>query len=194
MGASKVYSTLLFPIAACVAVFLALFPKFGAVVQTFPQGVLGGLTIVLFGLIATLGGRIWVASGVDFSENRNLLTAAVSILLGAGMVNGVAIKWGPVVIDGIGASTIAAICLWQLLRTPREWWRLFSEKGYWLKEIEVAARGGVVFKDLDEEEEAMRMKEDEAMVVKETAVSTLVVQEQMVAVDKARADPLGSVL
>lgn len=187
MAATRVYSTLLFPIAACVAIFLALFPKFGAVINTFPSGVLGGLTIVLFGLIASLGGRIWVQAGVDFTENRNLLTVAISILLGAGMVNGVAIHWGPVIIDGIGTSCFVAIGLWQLLRSPSDWYRLFTEKGYWKKEIEAASRGMVT---VPRETEEVQEKREE---VEMGGVTTLQVQEQLAEADKARAGVAGQV-
>lgn len=181
MGASRVYSTLLFPIAAVVAILLSIFPKFGAVIQTFPQGVLGGLAIVLFGLIAVLGGKIWVEAGVDFRENRNLFTAAISVLLGAGMVNGIAIEWGPVVIDGIGTSTIVAILLWQLLRSPKDWVRLFRERDFWYKEVEAAEMGKCSVGDVEAKEEIVVVKE-------EPVNSTLLIQEQLAGADKARRE------
>ncbi|KAI9022078.1 xanthine/uracil permease family protein [Hyaloraphidium curvatum] len=193
MGASKVYSTLLFVVAAFVAIFLALFPKFGAVIQSFPPGVLGGLTIVLFGLIAALGGRIWVQHGVDFIHNRNLMSAGVPVLLGAGMVNGVAIHWGPVILDGIGTSTIAAIGLWQLLRPPSEWLRLFREKGYWRREIEAAREGGVSVPREGEEsgKDGARWREDLSFAKPQPqGVTTVEVQQQLAMADLARADPL----
>lgn len=193
MGASRVYSTLLFPIAAIIAILLALLQKFGAIVQTFPPGVLGGLAIVLFGLIAALGGRIWVSNKVDFTQNRNLLTAAVSILLGAGMVNGVAIHWGPVIIDGIGTSTFAAILLWQFLRTPKDWMRLFKEKGYWRREIEAAERGSAEVPKLVDPNEEAKKKEVAVSLPVEMGVTTLQVQEQLAKADLARADPLSVV-
>jgi hypothetical protein len=75
---------LVFIIAAVVAILLGFCPKFGALIQTIPLGVLGGLTIVLFGLIAATDGRIWVQNGVDFSKGRNLVTAPVALAMGAG--------------------------------------------------------------------------------------------------------------
>ncbi|TMC64571.1 MAG: pyrimidine utilization transport protein G [Chloroflexota bacterium] len=60
MAVTRIYSTLIFIIAAVVAILLGFSPKFGALIHTIPPGVLGGLAIVLFGLIAATGGRIWV--------------------------------------------------------------------------------------------------------------------------------------
>ena len=84
MAVTRIYSTLIFIIAAVVAILLGFSPKFGALIHTIPPGVLGGLAIVLFGLIAATGGRIWVQNGVDFSKSRNLITVAVALTLGAG--------------------------------------------------------------------------------------------------------------
>ena len=58
MAASRVYSTAAYAVAAAAALVLSLSPKFGAVVATVPQGVLGGAGTVLYGLIGVLGARI----------------------------------------------------------------------------------------------------------------------------------------
>lgn len=126
MAVTKIFSTLIFVIAALVAILLGFIPKFGAAVHTFPPGVLGGLSIVLFGLIAITGVRIWIEARVDFSNTRNLLTAGVSVLLGAGMTS-TTISWGPVQFDGIGVATIGAIVLYQLLRG----WEWRRDKDAW---------------------------------------------------------------
>ncbi len=116
MAMTRIYSTLVFIVASVVAILLGFCPKFGALIHTIPTGVFGGLSIVLFGLIAVTGGRIWVENKVDFSQSRNLITAAVSIILGSGMVGGIAVRFGNIAIDGIGMSTFAAIILYQILR------------------------------------------------------------------------------
>jgi uracil-xanthine permease len=116
MAVSRIYSSLVFVVAGIVAILLGLCPKFGALIGTIPQGVIGGLAIVLFGLIAATGGRIWVENQVDFSKSRNLITAAVSLTIGAGMVGNLGITIGNLTIGGIGVVTFAAIILYQILR------------------------------------------------------------------------------
>src|SRR6266852_1518750 len=106
MAVTRIYSTVVFLIAAVVALLLGFCPKFGALIHTIPLGVLGGLIIVLFGLIAATGGRIWVQNRVDFSKSRNLITAAVALTIGAGMISvgpiNFAITIGNFSIGGIG--------------------------------------------------------------------------------------------
>jgi uracil-xanthine permease len=118
MAVTRVYSTLVFVVAAVVAVAMGFSPKFGALVVTIPHAVLGGVSTVLFGLIAATGGRIWVQSRVDFSVARNLVTAAVTLTLGAGDF---AFRIGGFSLSGIGTATFGAIVLYQLLRerTPQ---------------------------------------------------------------------------
>ncbi len=113
MAVSRIYSTVIFIIAAVVAILLGFCPKFGALIATIPVGVLGGLAIVLFGLIAATGGRIWVQNNVDFSKSRNLVTAAVALTMGAGNFT---INIAGFSLGGIGTATFSAIILYQLLR------------------------------------------------------------------------------
>src|SRR5437588_5354244 len=113
MAVTRIYSTLIFIIAAVVAILLGFSPKFGALIATIPLGVLGGLAIVLFGLIAATGGRIWVQNQVDFSKSRHLVTAAVALTMGAGNFT---INIGGFSLGGIGTATFSAIILYQLLR------------------------------------------------------------------------------
>lgn len=108
MAATRVYSTLLFPIAAVFAIILGFSPKFGAVIQTIPQPILGGVSIVVFGLIAVAGARVWVVNHVDFGDNRNLIVAAVTLILGAGDFT---INIGDFALSGIGTATFGAIIL-----------------------------------------------------------------------------------
>ncbi|MET0398984.1 MAG: solute carrier family 23 protein [Longimicrobiaceae bacterium] len=113
MAVTRIYSTLVFVVAALIAVLMGFSPKFGALVGTIPQPVLGGLSIVLFGLIAATGGRIWVQNRVDFARSRNLIPAAVALTLGAGDL---VVRVGGFSVGGIGTATLAAIVLYQLLR------------------------------------------------------------------------------
>lgn len=82
MAATKVYSTAAYWVAAIFALLLSVFPVFGAAVATVPQGVLGGAATVLYGMIGMLGVRIWVQNRVDFSNQVNLTTAAVAMIVG----------------------------------------------------------------------------------------------------------------
>ncbi|GAC1357854.1 MAG: solute carrier family 23 protein [Ktedonobacteraceae bacterium] len=116
MAVTRIYSTVIFLVAATVAVLLGFSPKFGALIATIPLGVLGGLAIVLFGLIAATGGRIWVQNAVDFSSSRNLITAAVALTMGAGNFT---INIGGFSLGGIGTATFGAIIIYQLLRGRR---------------------------------------------------------------------------
>ena len=113
MAVTKIYSTLLFVVAAVAAIVLGFSPKFGALIMTIPGPVLGGLSIVVFGLITATGGRIWVQNHVDFSRARNLVTAAVTLTIGAGDL---ALKLGGFTLGGIGTATFGAILLYQLFR------------------------------------------------------------------------------
>jgi uracil-xanthine permease len=116
MAVTKIYSTLVFAAAAVMAIILGFSPKFGAVIQTIPGAVLGGVSIVVFGLIAVAGARIWVENKVDFSNNRNLIVAAVTLVLGAGDFT---LKLGGFMLGGIGTATFGAIILHALLRPQR---------------------------------------------------------------------------
>ena len=113
MAVTRIYSTVIFVIAAVVAILLGFCPKFGALIATIPSGVIGGLAIVLFGLIAATAGRIWVQNRVDFSKSRNLLTIAVALIFGAGNF---VLNIGGFALGGIGTAAFGAIIVYQLLR------------------------------------------------------------------------------
>jgi uracil-xanthine permease len=113
MAVTRIYSTLTFVVAALVAIVLGFSPKFGALIETIPHAVLGGVSIVVFGLIAVAGARIWVHNRVDFSDNRNLIVAAVTLVMGAGDFT---LHLGAFTLGGIGTATFGAIILHALLR------------------------------------------------------------------------------
>ncbi|MBI5278877.1 MAG: pyrimidine utilization transport protein G [Burkholderiales bacterium] len=117
MAATKIYSTAVFVVAAFVAIVLGFSPKFGAVIQAIPLPVMGGVSIVVFGLIAVAGAKIWVDNRVNFSQNKNLIVAAVTLVLGTGDFT---LKFGDFALGGIGTATFGAILLYALLnREPR---------------------------------------------------------------------------
>ena len=112
MAATKIYSTAVFVVAALIAVLLGFSPKFGALIQAIPLPVMGGVSIVVFGLIAVAGAKIWVDNRVDFSDNKNLLVAAITLVLGTGDFT---LKFGQFALGGIGTATFGAILLYALL-------------------------------------------------------------------------------
>jgi len=86
MGATKVYSTAAYYVAGAVAILLGLCPKFGAVVNATPGGVLGGITVVLYGMIGLVGAKIWVENHVDFGDPVNLVGLSAGLIIGIGNV------------------------------------------------------------------------------------------------------------
>ena len=116
MAATKIYSTAMFVVAAGVAIALGFSPKFGALIQAIPLAVMGGVSIVVFGLIAAAGAKIWVDNRVDFSDNANLIVAAVTLVLGTGDFT---LKFGGFALGGIGTATFGAILLYALLGRQR---------------------------------------------------------------------------
>ena len=116
MAATRIYSTAVFLAAALMAVLLGFSPKFGALIQAIPLPVMGGVSIVVFGLIAIAGAKIWVDNRVDFSDHKNLLVAAITLVLGTGDFT---LKFGQFALGGIGTATFGAILLYALLNRQR---------------------------------------------------------------------------
>src|SRR3712207_3740983 len=117
MGATRVYSTAAYYFAAVVAILLGLCPKFGQIVNATPGGVLGGITIVLYGMIGLVGAKIWVENGVDFGNPRNLVGLAAGIIAGIG---GVTLEvTDDFELGGIALGTILVILFFHLVRGGR---------------------------------------------------------------------------
>ncbi|WP_326602552.1 uracil-xanthine permease family protein [Rhodococcus sp. PD04] len=113
MAATRVYSTAAYAVAAVTAVVLAFSPKFGALVFTVPDGVLGGATLVLYGLIGILGVRIWTEAKVDFTDPVNLTVAAAALVAGIGDLT---LSIGSVELGGIAWGSIGILVAYPLLR------------------------------------------------------------------------------
>jgi putative pyrimidine permease RutG len=117
MAATKIYSTAMFVVAALIALLLGFSPKFGALIQAIPLPVMGGVSIVVFGLIAVAGAKIWVDNKVDFSQNKNLIVVAITLIIGTGDFT---LKFGQFALGGIGTATFGAILLYALLNRSRQ--------------------------------------------------------------------------
>ncbi|MEH3131777.1 MAG: NCS2 family nucleobase:cation symporter [Mycolicibacterium neoaurum] len=109
MAATRIYSTAAYWVAAVVAIFLALCPKVGATISAIPPGVLGGATIVLYGLVGVLGIRIWLTNHVDFSKPVNQMTAAIPLIIGIADFTWQA---GSLTFTGIALGSIAALAVY----------------------------------------------------------------------------------
>jgi len=115
MAATRVYSTAAYYVAALVAVIFGLSPKFGALVAATPGGVLGGITVVLYGMIGLLGAKIWKENGVDFGNPINLVPVAAGVVIGIGNVS---LKFTEdFTLSGIALGTIVAIGAYHLARS-----------------------------------------------------------------------------
>jgi uracil-xanthine permease len=114
MAATRVYSTAAYYVAAVVAILLGLVPKFGALINIVPGGVLGGITVVLYGMIGLLGAKIWKENRVDFANPINLVPLAAGIVIGIGDVT---LRFSEdFSLNGIALGSIVAVAAWHLAR------------------------------------------------------------------------------
>ncbi|MDR2975657.1 MAG: NCS2 family nucleobase:cation symporter [Propionibacteriaceae bacterium] len=118
MAATRIYSTAVYWVAGAFALLLSLIPKFGALINTIPIGVLGGAGTVLYGMIGMLGARIWVENHVNFSSPINLFTAAVALIAGIGDFS---FNIGEASFGGIAVGSIGAIVMYHLMRSIAKW-------------------------------------------------------------------------
>ena len=121
MSVTRVYSTQIFWYAAGFALIVGGFcPKLAALIQSIPGPVMGGVSLLLFGLIASNGLRMLVSNQVDFDVNRNLMIASVVIILGVGMeTSGIAIPIGDYTLPGMATSTLVGILMNLILPRPK---------------------------------------------------------------------------
>jgi NCS2 family nucleobase:cation symporter-2 len=112
MAATRIYSTAAYWVAGIVAILLGLSPKVGAVINTIPPGVLGGVTTALYGLIGIIGVKIWIDNRVDFSKPVNQFTAATALIIG---IADFTFNAGTLSFNGIALGTIAAIVIFHLM-------------------------------------------------------------------------------
>lgn len=118
MAATRVYSTAAYWVAAGGALVLSLSPKFGELIKTIPDGVLGGATTMLYGMIGLLGARIWIQGRVDFGNPVNLVPAAIALVIGVANYTWVV---GELRFEGIALGTAAAIGIYHLMRVLARW-------------------------------------------------------------------------
>ena len=117
MSATRIYSTAAYYFAALVAILLGLCPKFGAIVNAIPGGVLGGITVVLYGMIGLVGAKIWVENRVDFGDPVNIVGLAAGIIVGVGNVT--LVFTDNFELGGIALGTILVIAFYHLVAWRR---------------------------------------------------------------------------
>jgi len=108
MAITKVYSVQVIGGAAILAIILSFIGKLAAAIQTIPVPVMGGVSLLLFGVIAASGIRILVESKVDYSRARNLILTSVVLILG---ISGASITIGTVTMKGMALATMVSIFL-----------------------------------------------------------------------------------
>lgn len=114
MAATKVYSTAAYAAAGVIAMLLGFSPKFGAVISATPGGVLGGITVVLYGIIGLLGAKIWKENGVDFGNPLNLMPVAAGLIIAIGDTT---LRFTDTFsLSGIALGTIVVIVMYHLCR------------------------------------------------------------------------------
>jgi uracil-xanthine permease len=114
MAATRIYSTAAYYVAAVVAILFGFSPKFGALVSATPGGVLGGITVVLYGMIGLLGAKIWKENRVDFGNPINLVPVAAGIIIAIG--NTTLTITESFQLSGIALGTIVTIVAYHLVR------------------------------------------------------------------------------
>ena len=107
LAVTKVYNPFVLEIASVFAIALGLFGKVGAVLQTIPGPVMGGVSILLFGMIAAIGIRTLAESRLDFSYSRNLIIVALILVVGLGLSGGVSI--GGFQISGLFLAVVLGV-------------------------------------------------------------------------------------
>jgi uracil-xanthine permease len=114
MAATRIYSTAAYYVAAVVAILFGFSPKFGALVSATPGGVLGGITVVLYGMIGLLGAKIWKENRVDFGNPVNLVPIAAGIIIAIGDTT--LVFSDSFSLSGIALGTLVTIVAFHLAR------------------------------------------------------------------------------
>ena len=116
LAATRNYNPATLRIAAVFAIVLSLFGKVSGLLNSIPTAVMGGVSVVLFGMIASVGLRMLVENGVDFTKSYNLIIAAVMLVIGLGLSSGITV--GNVTVSGTAIAAVLGVILAKIL--PKE--------------------------------------------------------------------------
>ena len=112
LALTKVYNPIVMRIAAVFAILIGLIPKLGAIIATIPGSLIGGISIILFGMIAAVGVRTVVENNVNFEKPRNLIIAATILILSLGGVSiPISLGNGQIEIEGMALGALVGIVL-----------------------------------------------------------------------------------
>lgn len=142
MAATRVYSTAAYWVAGSIAVLLSFSPVVGQILFTIPNGVIGGVTTALYGLIGVIGIKIWVDNQVDFSRPVNQYTVAVAFVVA---IAGFTMTWGQLQFGGIVLGTLAALAIYHGGNAIARWRKTGADDGGPI--VPIGQLGGDVQKD-----------------------------------------------
>ena len=108
LAVTKNYNPQILRLAACYAIVLSVIGYFGAFLQTIPGPIIGGMSIVLFGMIASIGIRTMAEAKVDFTSSRTLLILSITLVVGIGVTIPVSESF---TISGVALAALAGIIL-----------------------------------------------------------------------------------
>lgn len=108
LAITRVYSTWVIGLAAVFAILLSFIGKLAALISTIPLPVMGGISILLFGVIAASGIRMLVESKVDYAKPSNLILTTIVLVIG---ISGAKVAWGNFELKGMALATVIAILL-----------------------------------------------------------------------------------
>ena len=113
LALSKIYDPRVIRIAAVLAMLFSFSPKFAAIISSMPGGTIGGVSLVLYGMISAVGVRNVVENKVDFTKSRNVLVAALILVLSIGISysSAGALALGPISLSGLAVGSIVGIVL-----------------------------------------------------------------------------------
>lgn len=118
IGMTRIASVSVVRNAAILSVFIAFLGKFTALISTIPEPVLGGMSILLYGVIASNGLKVMIEDRVDFTQSRNLIIASSMLVVGIG---GAVLDLGFVTFSGTALSAIVGIVMNQILPQESEY-------------------------------------------------------------------------
>lgn len=108
VGLTRVASIRVIRNAAIIAIILSFMGKFTALLTTIPDAVIGGMSIILYGVIASNGLKVMIDEQIDFTKTRNLIIASSMLVIGLG---GAILDFGPLIISGTALSALVGIIL-----------------------------------------------------------------------------------
>ena len=112
LNLTKVFDPKVVRIAACLAIVFSFCPKFAQIIYAMPTATVGGVSLVLYGMISAVGVRNLVENSVDFTNNRNVLIAALILVLAIGINFGPgSISFGKISLSGLAVAALVGIIL-----------------------------------------------------------------------------------